>query len=366
MKKLYQSILLFCFSALNSSILFSQSEMIPSTEDVPFSIDVHTALIIVACLLFIPIYSSGLNLLKAADLLLQKKKKLFSIIILFFIGKSLAAQTSTHSSWFDEKFFTILLIIIIFIEILIILLMNWQSNRFIKASLQEEKIDNLQQIPVTKQASWISVIWNKMNKFRPKESESELILEHSYDGIQELNNVIPPWFNAGFLATIVFAVIYLWRYHVSASAPLPLEEYKIEVQKAAIEQAKYLSKSGNQVDENNVTLLGDADIAEGKKIFVEKCSVCHEASAGSKPGGVGPNLTDAYWIHGGSISDIFKTIKYGYPDKGMISWKEMLSPKQINQIASFVKSVGGTNPPGAKEPQGELYQEVKTDSTSTK
>ena len=189
------------------------------------------------------------------------------------------------------------------------------------------------------------------------EEEAQLDAGHNYDGIRELNNITPPWFTAGFILTIIVAIGYLWRYHVSHSAPLQIEEFKMEMVQAEIEKSKYLSMQANNVDENSVIMLEAPDIAAGKAIFIEKCVACHEAHGGSKPGGVGPNLTDDYWIHGGSIKNIFTTIKYGWPDKGMISWKEQLSANQMAQVASFVKSLKGNNPAGAKEKQGELYVE---------
>ena len=96
-------------------------------------------------------------------------------------------------------------------------------------------------------------------------------------------------------------------------------------------------------------------LAGGQKIFSTACTPCHLADGG---GSVGPNLTDDYWIHGNTIQDIFKTIKYGYPEKGMKSWQEDYTPAQIAQLASFIKSLQGTHPAKPKEPQGILVVEA--------
>jgi cytochrome c oxidase cbb3-type subunit III len=188
---------------------------------------------------------------------------------------------------------------------------------------------------------------------------------HSYDGIRELDNVIPPWFTAAFVACGIFALVYLWRYHVSQSAPLQIEEYNNEIVQANLEQEEYLKNSANSVDENSVAMLDAAGVAEGKALYITNCTACHAISGASVVGGVGPNLTDQYWLHGGSIKDIFKTIKYGWPDKGMRSWKDQFSPKQIAQLTSYIKSISTLNLKG-KEPQGEIYKEenAKKDSTN--
>ena len=204
--------------------------------------------------------------------------------------------------------------------------------------------------PVAPRRSW----WAKANSFRPVEHEADLDLGHDYDGIRELDNRLPPWWLYGFYCTIVFAVVYLWRYHVSHSAPLPAEEYAIAVKDAEARKSAYLKKAAGNVDENTVKqLTAPADLAAGRAVFEGTCFACHGKHG---EGGVGPNLTDEYWLHGGSIQEVFRTIKYGWPEKGMKSWKDDYSPGQIAQIASYVKTLGGTHPDNPKAPQGTLYK----------
>lgn len=206
--------------------------------------------------------------------------------------------------------------------------------------------------------------WEKMNKFKPVHEEADIDMGHEYDGIRELDNRLPPWWLYGFYVCIIFAAIYLWRYHVSHSAPSSLQELAIAMDKAEIEKENYLKKAANNVNENTVTYLSDASSLDaGKKLFVTACAACHAADGG---GLVGPNLVDEYWLHGGSLSDIFKSIKYGWPEKGMKSWKDDYSPSQIAQITSYIHSIRNTKPATAKEPQGEVYvaAPVAADSTA--
>ncbi len=221
------------------------------------------------------------------------------------------------------------------------------------------KYDEEDALATDTKRSWF---WDKFNAAVPIEKEKDLLLDHNYDGIQELDNSLPPWWKYGFYLTIIVGIIYVYRFHFSGDGLSQLEEYNVEMQKGEDDKAAYLAKAGNNVDENTVTLLTDAaSIGEGKDLYSKNCVACHLPDGG---GIVGPNLTDDYWLHGGGIKDIFKTIKYGWQDKGMKSWKDDFSAKQIQELASFVKSLKGTKPAAPKAPQGELYIEAAAaDST---
>lgn len=241
---------------------------------------------------------------------------------------------------------------VIMVELLVIIVMGL----FVKSFLAKERAAvAIAEESTVKKPSSLKVWWDKANSFKPMEQEEAIVLDHNYDGIRELDNRMPPWWLYGFYLTIIVGVIYIWRYHVSETAPLSKQEFEIAMQKAEEEKAAYLAKAANNIDENTVTLLTDAAAIEaGKNTFVQMCAACH-GKAGE--GTVGPNLTDDYWIHGGGVKDIFKTIKYGWPEKGMKAWQDDFSPVQIAQISSYIKTLRGTNPTNAKEKQGELYKE---------
>lgn len=214
-------------------------------------------------------------------------------------------------------------------------------------------------IPEVKK-SWF---WDEFNAAVPVEKEKDLLLDHDYDGIRELDNSLPPWWKYGFYLTIIVGVIYIARFHITGDGLSQEQEYLAEMQKGEEDKAAYLAQSANNVDENTVVYLSDgASLASGKDLFVKNCAACHLADGG---GSVGPNLTDAYWIHSGGIKDIFKSIKYGWQEKGMKSWKDDFSPKQIQEIASFVKSLQGTKPAAPKAAQGALYIDATTPTTDS-
>lgn len=195
--------------------------------------------------------------------------------------------------------------------------------------------------------------WQKVMGLRPMEEEEELLIDHTYDGIQELDNPTPTWFNALFYSSIVFAVGYLLFYEVFNWGMNQDQEYVAEMELAEKQRMAYLESSGTNIDENTVELdLSPAMVTAGQEIYLQNCGACH---GNSGEGMIGPNFTDEYWIHGGDIKDIFRIIKYGVPDKGMVPWESNLTPVQIAQVANFIVSLDGTNPPNAKEAQGDKY-----------
>ena len=188
------------------------------------------------------------------------------------------------------------------------------------------------------------------------------MLDHDYDGIKELDNALPPWWKYGFYITIVVAFVYIFLFHVSGDGKNPTQEYAAEMEQAQMEKEAYEANNKDKVDESNVPMADASGLTEGKDLYTAKCWACH-GKAGE--GGAGPNLTDDYWIHKGSLNDIYKSLKVGYQDKGMQSWAKEFTPKQISNIASFIKTMHGTNPANAKAPQGDIYTDAPaSDSTA--
>lgn len=204
--------------------------------------------------------------------------------------------------------------------------------------------------------SWWQKFLTKANDAVPIDREQEIILDHNYDGIRELDNHLPPWWKWLFYITIIFAVVYMVAYHVVDTLPLQTEEYEAEMALAEEDRlARLADQPQKSIDESNVVFDGSEEaLASGRQVFNLNCAACHKEDGG---GGIGPNLVDSYWLHGGSVQDIFRTVKVGVPDKGMIAWKDMLSPEQMQNVSSYIISLQGTTPANPKAPQGELYVE---------
>lgn len=257
-----------------------------------------------------------------------------------------------------------LLIVLLLLFALVLLFVSVTLLNAFKVMYQEQLNPTQYNEPAKAEAldydSWLKQktikpsIWAKILGLKPIDEEKNLVIDHAYDGIKELNNPVPAWFNFLFFGTMIFAAGYLFYYHIGGYGDLQDKEYENEMAKAKIENAAYLEKSANTIDENSVKADNTPTVLEeGKTIFNANCVVCH----GDKGQGIiGPNLTDDYWLHGGGINNVFKTIKYGVPEKGMISWEKNLNPKQISAVANFILSLHGSNPAGAKAPQGGKYE----------
>lgn len=285
----------------------------------------------------------------------REKKKLSSsvkalLIFIFFSlsgtahAEEVAISTTAKTAWMPADIGVML--IFLTLEFAVIFVLVRMLQQFLGFKTPE--------IRARKRIQW-KHLFQKVNQTVAVEQEHVLDLDHDYDGIRELDNKIPSWWQYAFYATMVFSAVYLYRMFVSETLPDQFQELQTANRVAAVQKVEYLKNAANNIDENNVVMLDASGIAEGAALYIKNCQACH----GDKgQGGVGPNLTDDYWLHNGNIKDIFKSIKYGWQEKGMKSWKDDFSPIQMAQLSSYIKSLHGTNPSPAKEPQGTLYTEA--------
>lgn len=245
------------------------------------------------------------------------------------------------------------LLLVLMILIAIELILKSIENVMFQTLSEEAKEKYLAEKERKREWTWAKNMYRRLTKSREIERESEIIMDHNYDGIRELDNVLPPWWVYLFYGTIVFAVVYLVRFHIMGDYDQALEyEQEVAAAKIAIEEYKKTAK--DLVDVNTVEFLSEAsDLSAGEKIFTTNCVACHMADGG---GGIGPNLTDEYWILGGGIKNVFNTISEGGRDgKGMVAWKQSLKPAEIAQVASYVLTMGGTTPANPKAAEGEIW-----------
>jgi cytochrome c oxidase cbb3-type subunit III len=259
---------------------------------------------------------------------------------------------------------SLFLVVFLFLLIAVEIVLSAVNNVLYQILSEEEKkkVDAKNSLTI-KESDWYKNLIKKLTRTVPMESEEQLLLEHDYDGIKELDNVLPPWWVYLFYGCILFGVIYLVRYEI-LGAPNQEMEFKNEMAQAKIEVAEYMKNAPDLMDEASVTLLTDApSLAEGKTIFNTNCAACHRADGG---GQIGPNLTDEYWILGGGIKNIFHTLENGGRDgKGMISWKGTLKPKEMQKVASYVLSLQGSNPKDPKAADGEIWVDENVPKSHT-
>ena len=180
-------------------------------------------------------------------------------------------------------------------------------------------------------------------------TNDRLIADHDYDGIQELDNDLPPWWKWLFYISVAFGVIYLVRLFVMDADDLVQER---EFNKEMAEAASMVPSRETATFELKV-LTDAASLENGKATFDKICQVCHLLDGG---GLVGPNFTDDYWIHGNSLEDLFATVENGVIEKGMIPYKDQLSPTQRLEVISYIITLHGTTPANPKAPEGELME----------
>lgn len=245
------------------------------------------------------------------------------------------------------------LLLVLLILIAIELILKAIENVMFQTLSDEAKEKYLASKETKWEWTWGKNMYKKLTGNKPIEEEGEIVLDHNYDGIRELDNDLPPWWVYMFYATIVFAIVYLVRFEV-LDGYTQEEEYETEMAAAKLKVEAYKKTAKNLVDASTVALLTDAaDLKVGENVFSANCVACHASDAG---GGIGPNLTDENWILGGGIKNIFTTISEGGRDgKGMVAWKQSLKPSQIAKVASYIISLKGTTPASPKAPEGDIW-----------
>ncbi|WP_010253938.1 cbb3-type cytochrome c oxidase N-terminal domain-containing protein [Myroides injenensis] len=273
--------------------------------------------------------------------------------IFFILVEWLAGGSSDKPAFIEHPIVLILLALFLFALIAVEIVASATNKVLEKLMTPEERAEKAREesLPLS-QAPWVKKLMSKMTRSKGIEEEHNLLLDHDYDGIKELNNELPPWWVGLFYATIIFAVIYLLRFEVFGGDSQVME-FEKEMAHAKEQVEEYKKNAPDMLTAEQAVFLTDpADLAVGKTLFDTNCAVCHKADGG---GAIGPNLTDDHWILGGGMMHIFNTISEGgRPGKGMVPWKSTFKPSEIEKIASYVITLNGTVPAEAKAPEGDI------------
>ncbi len=311
----------------------------------------------------------------------EKKKqsetliKTIGVLTLIFVSNTLYAQDATQaqpSFWADPLNHPMLpyiaILALIFVTIILVAVVGLYLIRVVSLLATQAEKDRAAKLgkEYVPSPSWWSKFYEKVNNTVPLAQEDTLLLDHNYDGIKELDNHLPPWWKWLFVGTIGWAAIYIFLFHFSGSLPLQEQEYQNELAFAEAQSLKLAASQPKEaIDENSLVYTTDeAFLKNGSQVFLTSCVACHKNDGGGNA--IGPNLTDAYWLHGGELKNIFLTIKNGVVEKGMPAWGKAMSPKDVRDVSFYVMSLQGSNPPNAKAPQGELFKPAPVAADTTK
>ncbi len=281
------------------------------------------------------------------------------LFAIFFIGINWIIETPDDRPAFMTYPYVLILIILFAFAQIAVEIVNSATNKVLDRLMTPEEIkarEELENRPFS-EIPWVKKFMQKLTGTKTQEQEKALLLDHDYDGIKELDNDLPSWWVGLFYATVIFSVIYILRYEVFGGDN-QITEFNKEMAKAQEQIDLYNSTAGDRLTWDTARLLLDeSNLAQGKVLFDQNCVACHKVDGG---GSIGPNLTDDHWILGGGVRDIFHTISEGgRPNMGMIPWKTMLKPTQIEQLTSYVISLNGTNPSDAKDAEGDIIWSKK-------
>jgi cytochrome c oxidase cbb3-type subunit 3 len=192
---------------------------------------------------------------------------------------------------------------------------------------------------------------------RTDEIQGEIL--HVYDGIEEADNNLPTWWLLTFYGAVAFGLVYWFYYHEYGIGKLQPQQYAEAVAAAEAERSIVTDESLDAM------ALDGTSVASGKEIFMAQCYACHDQGQGRV--GLGSNLTDKYWVHGGAPTDIHKIVSVGIAEKGMPPWAPILGETGVNQVVAYVLTMRNTNLEGGKpveeyavewDPDAELVEDV--------
>lgn len=189
-----------------------------------------------------------------------------------------------------------------------------------------------------------------MNEDQNKDGKDPKLLDHEYDGIREFDNPMPRWWLYIFWGTILWSVLYWFNVPGFGVGRGRIANYEQSVAQAKEQYGDLgAAVAAMGADEILAALDDQTRLDAGKEVFTSNCVPCHKPDGG---GSIGPNLTDAYWIHGNTPRDMLETVSEGVLEKGMPAWNALLQPQEIVNVIAYTMTLRGTNPPGAKGPEG--------------
>ncbi|MDM1370403.1 cbb3-type cytochrome c oxidase N-terminal domain-containing protein [Myroides marinus] len=286
--------------------------------------------------------------------------------IFFFAIEWIVRGDSDKPAFIEHPVVLILLGLFLFALIAVEMVASATSKIMDRLMTPEERAQKEKEASLPfAETPWVKRLMQKLTNTKTIAQEGDIMMDHDYDGIKELDNDLPPWWVGLFYVTFIFAVIYLLRFHVF-DGDSQVAEFEKEMIAAKEQVEEYKKTAPDMLTADQAVFSDDpAVLSAGKALFDTNCAVCHKPDGG---GAIGPNLTDDHWILGGGMKNVFNTISEGgRPGKGMVPWKTNFKPSEIEKIASYVISLNGTVPAEAKAAEGDIIwskSELSTDKAT--
>ena len=273
------------------------------------------------------------------------------IFAIVFIGLEYFVDSGDRPAFMKYPMLSVLLLLIIFVlvAIEIVLYAVKKVSNDVLSSQSKEKDQEEEVISLS------DTLIQSLTGSKSVEEEGTVMMDHDYDGIKELDNVLPPWWVGLFYITVIVGVVYMFYYHLGPGLS-QVEEFQAEMKRENAKVAEYLKTRPDTINLDNVVLLTEKDqIEHGRSVYIKyNCMSCHGAEL---QGNIGPNLTDDYWINGGGIKNIFEVISEGSKTNPvMTAWKNNIKPTDIQYLSSYIISTRGSNPDNAIKPQGDIWK----------
>ncbi len=176
---------------------------------------------------------------------------------------------------------------------------------------------------------------------------------HIYDGIEEYDNPLPAWWFKMFIATVIFAVIYLILFPGLGNFGGLLGwtstgKWQEEVDAAEAKYGVIYDQFAKMPIEE---LAGTPEALKmGRRLFANNCAVCHGSDGRGAYGF--PNLSDDDWLYGGTPAKIVETITLGRA-AAMPTWGSVIGEEGVNNVTNYVFSLSGRDHNEAAAKKGE-------------
>ncbi|MCZ2083802.1 MULTISPECIES: c-type cytochrome [unclassified Kaistella] len=227
------------------------------------------------------------------------------------------------------------------------------ENDQFKKLTDAEKAEYLE----AKKVPYFKALYQSAFKKQTATEEKDILIDHGFDGIMELDNQLPKWWLGLFWFGVAYCAVYMISYFTTDFAHQYVE-YDAEYKAQTASIAEYVKNTPAPTIDNAV--YSPDNIAAGEEVFKTNCVSCHNAGGA---GGIGPNLTDNTWINQPEktlFKNVFHMVENGSPNNPAMQAfgkNGVLTGFDIQNVAAYIYHINQEQPPitvaeGGAAPQG--------------